>query len=437
MISFNATATIVIGMYVFGCIFFVYYCLYSSPENSETAYFLQITLPNASWNRLQRIFGDKVMRIAKHLSERILVLAYFTIVGGSWSIVFGKLYPWLLYESPNLSNAHAVVGVFVFLACFIAWAVANSSRPGIITPRSFRRYDHYPYDHLLFQTNNQCGTTKLFKIPRCKYDRLKYDGLVPRYDHFCGWTHNTYGEENYRWFILFLFQHVIMCFYGTFVSCKLFLEEIETKRLMELTFFDRQSGETIKASKYIVFQYMYARRTPEVCVTIVMFMMGIALAGFFGFHIYITSMGQTTNENSKWGDIKAWYKKNQSLYRTAIREGKVDPACTKCDDSENNNRNADEDTEGQDEQEFVDPGPIPKNLYNRGFAQNWKDVFFPLSLRKDALTLGGYTKASIEQHKKQRQRQISKKKETSDSSKCTAECSTNSSSARSDKPKDL
>lgn len=424
-------AITILVLYSFGCIFAVYYGLVSYPHDSEIAYFLQVTLPNASWNRLRRIFGDRAMQGMKHLSERLLVFAYFAIVGGCWFVVFTKMYPWLLYESPELSNIHAFIGIFVFLACFGAWALANASRPGNITRQSFRRYDHYPYDDLLFPANYECRTTKLRKIPRSKYDRWKYDGLVPRYDHFCGWTHNTYGEENYRWFLMFLLNHVIMCFYGTYVSYLLFFEESRSKRLMELTFFDRQTGETIKASSWIIFQYLYARRTHEVAVAFVMLLMGIALACFLGYHVYITSVGQTTNENGKWSDIREWYKKQHILYQTAVREG----------NSEISNKIegvSDDVYEEKTRREIVDPGPIPKNLYNRGFFANWSEVLFPLSLRKDALSRGGYTSAITQQTNQPPNQGSTETTDTDGTIGPTSACPTKpTTSFRSSKPKDI
>ncbi len=413
-------ALAILGTYIFCCIFFVYYCLIAFPHDSETAYFVQVTLPNASWNRLSKICGAKVMKVLGHIKDRMFVLFYFSIVGGCWSIVFSQMYPWLLYESPGLSNIHAYIGIFVFVACFGAWALANNSRPGMITGRSFRRYDHYPYDNLLFQSNSKCQTTKLYKIPRSKYDRMKYDGIVPRYDHFCGWTHNTYGEENYRWFLLFLLNHVVMCFYGTYVSYLLFTNEIKEKRLMDLTFFDRQTGETLQGSYTIVFQYMYARRTHSIAVAVVMCVMGIALALFLGFHVYITSMGQTTNENGKWSEVQKWYKKQQALYSKAVKEGFV-PA------TNNDVESTDEDSEEEKVAGIVDPGPQPKNIYNRGFVQNWSEVIFPLSLRKDALSRGGYTAAIIEQSKKRQTKKEAKQKGTPVANY----------SRRSEKPKDI
>eukprot|EP00531_Pseudo-nitzschia_arenysensis_P002692 CAMPEP_0116139864 /NCGR_PEP_ID=MMETSP0329-20121206/13536_1 /TAXON_ID=697910 /ORGANISM="Pseudo-nitzschia arenysensis, Strain B593" /LENGTH=292 /DNA_ID=CAMNT_0003634929 /DNA_START=546 /DNA_END=1424 /DNA_ORIENTATION=+ len=292
----------------------------------------------------------------------------------------------------------------------------------MITSRSFRRYDHYPYDHLLFQANVQCETTKLHKIPRSKYDRMKYDGIVPRYDHFCGWTHNTYGEDNYRWFLMFLLNHVIMCFYGVYVSYLLFTEEIRTKRLKDLTFFDRQTGESLKGSRIIILQYMYARRTHEMAVALVMLVMGIALSLFLGYHVYITSMGQTTNENAKWGDVRSWYTKQQKLYKQAVRDGKVTKKST---DGGKDIELSDTDSEEKKTDVIEDPGPVPKNIYDRGFVANWSEVFFPLSLQKDAISRGGFTAKIIEESKR-----------ATEANSPSPEASA-SSYARSTKPKDI
>lgn len=282
--SSNTSLAIILVVYAAFCCLAMYFCLLADPQENGLARFLQITLPNVLWRRMASIFGKDKMNVVQHVLDRMLVLTYFVVVGGSWSIVFWYLYPWL-YASPGVSNAHGILGVGVFVACLVSWGIANSSHPGNITAQTFKQYDHYPYDYLLFPPNKRCETTRLIKIPRSKFDRLKYQCVVPRYDHFCGWTFNTYGEENYRYFLMFLLQHVFMCFYGSYCAGILFWDEISTKKLFEITFFDRATGETVKSDMWIVGQYLFARRTLECCLLVIMVVMGISLSGFLGYHV--------------------------------------------------------------------------------------------------------------------------------------------------------
>jgi palmitoyltransferase ZDHHC4 len=284
-IMFSSTSlTVLLTVYVALCLGVMYFCLLADPYENKMAMLLQVTLPQKLWNRMTILFGKDKMSFLQHLMDRSLVLVYFIVVGGSWSIVFWYLYPWLYYQS-HVHNIHGYIGVLVFLACFVSWGIANASHPGRITAQSFRRYDHYPYDNLLFVPHKRCETTHLPKVPRSKFDRIKYQCIVPRYDHFCGWTYNTYGEENYRWFLLFLLQHVAMCLYGSYVALLLFQDEIDQKKLFHLTFFDRATGETVQANYVIVLQYLFARRPLECSVLCIMVVMGIALACFLGYHV--------------------------------------------------------------------------------------------------------------------------------------------------------
>lgn len=173
--------------YVLLCFGGVYFCMLADPNTSNMAELMQITIPTKIWNRLFSMFGKEKMSVLQHVMDRALVLVYFAVVGGSWSIVWWYLYPWL-YASPGVNNIHGIIGGAVFLACFVSWGLANSSFPGRITAKTFARYDHYAYDNLLFLPDKRCETTKLLKIPRSKFDRIKYNCIVPRYDHFCGWV---------------------------------------------------------------------------------------------------------------------------------------------------------------------------------------------------------------------------------------------------------
>eukprot|EP00934_Nitzschia_sp_Nitz4_P000207 Nitzschia sp. Nitz4//scaffold119_size111653//90359//91718//NITZ4_004206-RA/size111653-augustus-gene-0.216-mRNA-1//1//CDS//3329533884//207//frame0 len=389
----------VLASYTAFCGLVLYFCVIANPEESKLAYFLQVALPNKLWTTTSQLVGEQQMNVVQTFMDLSLVIFYYFVVMGCWTIVFWYVYPWIS-ATPSVGNYHKYIGILVFFACFGSWRVANKSSPGCITTRSFQRYDHYPYDNLLFVPNRRCETTGLVRIPRSKFDRLKYNQNIPRYDHFCGWVHNTIGEENYRWFLLFLCVHVVMCLYGSTVCMYLFSAEIQDKKLLEITFFDRATGETAQNNKLIVLQYLFIRRTPEFAVMVIMFIMALALGAFLFYHVYLTSTNRTTNEDGKWADVRKWYKTEQKKYKDAVKAGKVTEGTTSSSSEAPQIRDGDVSCTGggagiapqEAASEYFDPGPMPKYLYDRGFIENWKEVLFPISLRKEALHVGGYSK---------------------------------------------
>ena len=123
--------------------------------------------------------------------------------------------------------------------------------------------------------------------------------------------------------------------------------------------------------------------------------------------MYITSYNRTTNEDGKWSDIRKWYKKAQKEYQEAVKKGLVGMNGAKMAPTPNvkdgdvtctgGGAGMDEtggDQQQQEQEQYFDPGPMPKNVYDRGFVENWKEVLFPLSLRKDVMELGGYSRST-------------------------------------------
>jgi hypothetical protein len=395
---------IILISYVLFCGAILYFCVIADPATSDIAYAFTIVLPSKAWAFSSKFLGKKKLGILEAILDRALLFVYLVVVLGTYTVVFWYIYPWI-GESPHVSNYHKIVGYFLFVACVGSWRLCSKTSPGIITAEAFKKYDHYPYDNLLFLPDRKCDTTNIVKIARSKYDRLKYHQNVPRYDHFCGWVYNTIGEENYRWFLLFLSIHVLMCVYGSTVSIQLFRGEIADKRLFELTFFDRNTGEEFKATWFVVTQFLMVRRMPEVAVLAVMFVMGIALGGFLGYHCWLTSVNMTTNEAQKWSEIKSWYKKAMQKYKKVVKNGDYKPeakrqAKAKAPDLQDGDvtctprTSSSQPSKPEEETLIVDPGPLPENIYNRGFVENWKEVLFPISLRKDYVVSSGKAKAT-------------------------------------------
>ena len=179
-----------------------------------------------------------------------------------------------------------------------------------------------------------------------------------------------------------------MCVYGTVIVSQLFLGEVYEMGLHEAVFFDRVTGEEHHGSIWIICQYMFARHLIESAVLVLMAVMGIALALFLGYHIWLTTTGLTTNESFKWGEVQRWYKKELKRYEEAVKNGEVveqgqnkpavsdgDVTCTPIGDQPKAAENFDVNA-------IRHPGPKPVNIYNRGFRKNWEDVLFPRPLRK-------------------------------------------------------
>ena len=393
--SLQVVLTVALVVYSVLMVAIVYFCMIADPDESKIAEFLSETLPKRTWNLLERFVDQRSLSIIGFLSDRILLLIYCTVVFGSWGVIFLYVYPWILSQS-YVSHSHTIVGYFVFAACFFSWRYASNSSPGIITASNIHLYDKYPYDNLLFVANKTCPTRKIRKVARSKFDRHKYNENVARFDHFCGWIHNTVGAENYRWFLLFLFVHVCMCAYGTFVLSSLFLGVVIEERLLEVTFFNRATGEEIRADKWIISQYLFAHHTAESAVLILMLVMSVGLAIFLGYHLGLTCKNMTTNESHKWGEVHRWYDKELKRYKDAVKKGspvydaskssqpKVSDGDVTCTPQLSSSKESiPKETEKKEIPEDLpfDPGPRPTNIYNRGLVENWKEVLFPLSLR--------------------------------------------------------
>jgi hypothetical protein len=376
--ALNWTLWLALAAYV-GCfVIFIYVCIIADTETSQLARYVNETLPDRVWSWLSKRVSKRTLYFVQFFSDRFLLLIYCTVVYGAWSILFWLIYPWISHSNA-VSNVHKAIGYAVFATCVTSWRLATSTSPGIITARTLERYDHFPYDNLLFDENRKCQTTGIPKIARSKFDRHKYNANVARFDHFCGWVHNTIGEENYRFFLLFLLVHFGMCTYGALVVWWLFVGEVQEKKLLELVYVDRFTGEEVPASKFIVAQYLFNRYLWEAGLFMLMAVMAVALFFFLMYHVYLTSYGMTTNESYKWGYINTWYKRELRRYKDAAKNsGRVSERLESSDEPRSDHK--------RPRDAAQHPGPPPVNIYDRGFIENWNEVVFPISLRRSSRT---------------------------------------------------
>ena len=306
---------------------FVYCFLFVDVEGkgkrSAVKRFIYRTCPEACLSVLVKLGCEPVARGMRQWALYLCYSANPMIQIVYLVMAVGGYYLWVVYGFCHLPNTyrsevHRYISIPLIAACYWSYYKACTTDPGYLNkdtnrPQLERAMKRYDCDNMLFSPVNWCETCNIPKPARSKHCGL-CNMCCEKMDHHCVWVNTCVGLHNYKYFLLFLLLHTVICLYGIWVAYGIFNHLIDENDMWNQTYMD-PSGKKFPASLGLVISNLV--RANEIfsiacflCCTVT-----VMLFFFLSFHTKLIMADMTTNEYSKHGSIQKFLEKKLSFLK--------------------------------------------------------------------------------------------------------------------------
>ncbi|KAK7284309.1 hypothetical protein RJT34_19054 [Clitoria ternatea] len=327
------------------------------------------------------VFGSKctnaILSVEYYCCDRpnpLLQILYLLIIGVTYYFIANSCFAFI--PGYYLSEIHRYISLSVVAVGILLFLLTSFSDPGTVNANNVSHYiKAYPYDNIIYE-EKECSTCKIPKPARSKHCSI-CDRCVARFDHHCGWMNNCIGEKNTRYFMAFLLWHFLICVYGTVAIGLILAGRLKDFKVIDiLTVYYGIQNSFMDLAPHVV-QWLLGSYNTQILLMVFLAIVGMLLAGFFGYHAKLCLSNTTTNETFKWQDYMEWQRK--------LKEAKVSAEALKQSIS---GMSSERQPLLSKWRTFFRKSPledvvvVKNNVYDKGFLHNILEVISPFSTRR-------------------------------------------------------
>jgi len=209
---------------------------------------------------------------------------------------------WISFAE-DLHVIASIIPILFWLVIMGSLTAAAVVDPGII-PKNKTPQGSAPPKFIIVKDGVQykwCRTCHIYRPPRAKHCPI-CDNCVDKFDHHCPWVGTCIARRNYRFFLTFVSTTFFLAVYVFIFS------------IIHLTIASGKNSDGLMGSMRDEWGTMTALVTSFVAL--------LPVGGLAGYHMYLVSINQTTNE-----EVNDVYKRTQNPFTRGQRYNCLEGWC--------------------------------------------------------------------------------------------------------------